>query len=131
MTEATAISVHPIFAWVLAIGLVMFLVSGYYKKSITEFVEAKSISRQSKRQQRKGRIESLEEDNKWSIDRIEELMKDTRERDRLAEEHSRWDHEMIMALIRLDPSIQIVDPPPLVPAKSAVNFVKPPGKEKR
>ena len=107
----------------------MFLVSGYYKKSITEFVEAKSISRQSKRQQRKGRIESLEEDNKWSIDRIEELMKDTRERDRLAEEHSRWDHEMIMELIRLNPKIEIKDPPPLIPRRSAVTFVKPPRKE--
>ena len=129
MTEATAISVHPIFAWVLAIGLVMFLVSGYYKKSTTEFAEATKIRRQSKRAQRRGRIEALEEDNKWSIDRIEELMKDTRERDRLAEEHSRWDHEMIMALIRLDPTIKVKDPPPLVPTKSAVTFVKPPGKE--
>lgn len=107
----------------------MFLVASYYKKGTTEFVEANRIRRQSRRQQRKGRIESLEEDNKWSIDRIEELMKDTRERDRLAEEHSRWDHEMIMTLIRLDPRINIKDPPPLVPTKSAVKFVKPPRKE--
>lgn len=131
MNEVNAISVHPIFAWILAIGLVVLLVTRYYKDTTTEFTEASRIRRQSRRMQRKGRIESLEDDNKWSIARIEELMRDTRERDRLAEEHSRWDHDIIMKLIRLDPSIEIADPPPLVPPKSAVNFIKPPGKDAR
>ena len=126
MTEEVVTSIHPFFLWLLGVAAVVYFLAKYYNNSAAEFTKASSERRRAKRFKRLGRISALEEDNEWAIARIQELMVDSRERDRLAEDHSRWDHDVIMRLIRLDPDIELPDPPPLVPPKTMVKFIEPP-----
>ena len=103
------------FAWIIAVFGAIFLISQMVKKTGNEVDDMFNGFRRSSSTRKKSRLSEMKSDLDYVIEEVAQLKEGIRLRDRLAETHSRWDHQLIMTALRLDPTIEISDPPPLVP----------------
>lgn len=102
-------------AWLVGIFAAILIIVTLLKRINTGVDEIVTDTNRSHRHRKLSRIEQQESDIRFLMSEVSNLKEGMRLRDRLTEVHSRWDHQMIMLLIKLDPSIEIDEPPSLVP----------------
>lgn len=127
----TEIIIDPRLLWVVGVITGLIVILRLANSGSQEIDKLAHYIQDSTKKVRNARQAALEKEVEWCKNRIMELIDNIYERDRLVEEHSRWDHKMIMTLIRMDPNLELEDPPTLVP-ESRITFIEPPsvGKDK-
>lgn len=126
------VTVDPTFLWILGLLAALLIALRLLNSGSEEFNKIRMALSRSQKQIKSSQIATMKEELRWAIARIQELMENSQERDRLAERHSRWDHEMIMRLIKAEGvDATIPDPPPLVPTAKVRNIKPPRQKEEK